>query len=181
MGVLESFGIPGFLIVHNDIHRMDVKPWKDRYPDIKVIAPAGARAKVARVARVDASDVDFGDPRVLFVTLAGTGEREAALMIRTENGTTLVLNDIIFNLPNRPGLTGRLFAKIGMTGNEPRIPFPVRLREVKDKEALGKQLETWARLPALRRVIVSHGAIIGQEAGQDPAEVLAAIAKRLAA
>src|SRR5437773_1168133 len=53
MRAIESFGTPAYLIVPNDIHRMDAKIWKDRYPELKVIAPAAARAKVEKVVRVD--------------------------------------------------------------------------------------------------------------------------------
>jgi hypothetical protein len=177
MSVLEEFGTPAFMIVPNDIHRMDAKIWKDRYPALRVIAPAGAWAKVQEIVSVAASHVDFGDPSVRFVTVAGTGEREAALIVETPSGTTLILNDIIFNLANRPGLSGWLFKSVGLTGDEPRIPLPVRLREVKDKRALSAELARWSRLPNLKRVIISHGGIIANDA----ADVLGRIARELAA
>jgi hypothetical protein len=144
MRALMEFGTPAFLIVPSDIHRMDVKAWKDRFPTMRVIAPASARKKV---------------------------EDE------TDAGTTLVLNDLIFDLANRPGLRGWLFKLIGMTGDAPHIPPPVKMRQVKDDGALGAQLASWSRLPRLRRVIISHGAIITDE----PEKVLRRIAHDLAA
>ena len=177
MNALESFGQPAFLIVPNDIHRMDVKPWKDRYPAMTVVAPPAARAKVEEVVHVDDSWVDFADPSVRFLVVQGTGDREAALWVDTDSGTTLVLNDLIFNLANRKGLRGWLFKTIGMTGDEPHIPPPVRMRQVKDRAALRAQLESWSRLPSLKRVIISHGNIIAEDAGR----VLGRIAHDLAA
>jgi hypothetical protein len=177
MSVLESFGTPAYLIVPNAIHRMDVKPWKDRYPTIAVISPAGARAKVEEVVQVDASTVNFSDPSVQFLPVAGTDEREAALMVQTEDGTTLVMNDLIFNLANREGLRGWLFKAIGLTGDNPHIAPPVRMRVVRDKAALRAQLEGWSRLPDLKRIIVAHGNIIDA----DPRRVLAQIAENLVA
>lgn len=165
MRELEAYGSPAFLVVPGDIHRMDAKPWKDRYPALMVVAPAGARAKVAEVVPVEATEVDFGDPAVRWVTVAGTGEKEAALVVTTAHGTTIVLNDLIFDLANRPGLGGWLFEAIGMTGNEPHIPLPIRLREVKDKRALSEQLAQWAELPNLQRIIISHGNIIAHGPG----------------
>src|SRR5438067_9200018 len=47
MAKLEAFGRPAFLVVPNDHHRLDAKTWKQRYPQLQVIAPGGARAKVA--------------------------------------------------------------------------------------------------------------------------------------
>ena len=52
-----------------------------------------------------------------------------------------LLNDLIFDLANRPGFSGWLFKAIGMTGDVPHIPLPVRLKEVKDKQAVSEQLE----------------------------------------
>jgi hypothetical protein len=176
MSALESFGTPSYLIVPNALHRLDAKPWKDRYPALQVIAPSGAKAKVEEVVHVDATVVDFLDPSVRYLAIPGTGEREAALLVDTSSGTTLVLNDLIFDLANRHGLQGWFFKVIGMTGDEPHIPFPVKVREVKDEPALRAQLERWSRLPRLRRIIIAHGDVIEN----DPAGVLARIAGSLA-
>ncbi len=177
MAALEAFGMPAYLVVPSDIHRMDVRPWKARYPSITVVAPAHAREKVEELAHVDATSVELPDPSVRIVTVPGTGERELALIVRSTAGTTLVLNDIIFDLANRPGLKGWLFEKIGMTGDRPHIPPPVRMREVKDARALSAQLKTWAGMPDLKRVVISHGDIIAS----DPAGVLHRIALELVA
>lgn len=165
MEALESYGTPAFLIIPGDIHRMDAKPWKDRYPALKVIAPAGAREKISEVVPVDATAVDFGDPTVHFMAMPGTGEKEAVLVVETTRGTTVVLNDLIFDLANRPGFSGWLFKVIGMTGDEPHIPLPIKLKEVQDKQAVSDQLERWARMPNLQRVIISHGDIISGTPG----------------
>ncbi|MEO6600900.1 MAG: hypothetical protein ABIQ16_13560 [Polyangiaceae bacterium] len=164
MQALESFGEPAFLIVPNDIHRMDAKIWKDRYPAARVVAPAGVRKQVEEVVPVDEIAPHFGDPQVKFVTVPGTEEHEAALVVRTLSGTTLIVNDLIWNLDDRPGFGGWLFRVLGFTGGEPRIPSIVELREIKDKDALRGQLERWARIPGLNRIIVSHGKIVTSDA-----------------
>ncbi|MES1177491.1 MAG: hypothetical protein ABUL62_24425 [Myxococcales bacterium] len=177
MQALESFGEPAFLIVPNDIHRMDAKIWKDRYPEARVVAPAGVRKQVEEVVPVDETAPNFGDPQVKFITVPGTEEHEAALVVRTWSGTTLIVNDLIWNLDDRPGFGGWLFRVLGFTGSEPRIPTMVELREIKDKDALRGQLERWARIPGLNRIIVSHGKIVTRDA---PA-VLDRLAESLAA
>lgn len=177
MAEVEAFGTPAFLVVPSDIHRMDVKVWKDRYPQMKVIAPAGARAKVESLIAVDATSADFGDPTVRFVTVPGTGERESALLVQGTSGTTLVINDLIFNLSNRRGLMGWFFKLTGMTGDEPHMPALIRMRRVEDRNALRVQLESWALLPNLQRILVSHGTVIAE----NPASVLGKIAEDLAA
>ena len=177
MSALESFGPPAYLIVPSDIHRMDAKIWKKRYPEMIVVAPAAAREKVEEIVQVDATFMDFGDPAVRLVAVPGTGERELALVVETGDGTTLVLNDIIFNLANRPGLSGWLFKTVGLTGDKPGIPLPIRMRQVTDRRVLRAQLERWSHIPNLKRVIVSHGNIIAKDA----AHVLGRIAEDLAA
>ncbi len=177
MRALEAFGEPSFLIVPNDIHRMDAKIWKDRYPQMRVAAPAGVQKQVEEVVPVADTVPDFHDPQVQFVTVPGTEEREAALVVRTWSGTTLIVNDLIWNLDDRPGFGGWLFRVMGFTGAEPRIPTVVELREIKDKAALRGQLERWARIPDLNRIIVSHGKIVTRDA----AGVLDRLAETLAA
>ena len=177
MQALEAFGTPSFLIVPSDIHRMDAKIWKDRYPALFVVAPEGARAKAQEIVPIDATHVDFRDPRVRYVTVPGTEGQEAALVVETSSGTTLVINDLIWNVDNRPGLGGWVYRVFGFTGPEPRIPRVVERRKVKDKPALRTQLEDWSRLHGLNRILVSHGEIVER----DPPAVLRELAHALAA
>jgi hypothetical protein len=177
MRQLEAFGVPAYLIVPNELHRLDAKIWRDRYPLMQVITPPGVRAKVADVVPVDATHVQFDDPRVLFVTVPGTSEREAALEVHSIGGTTLVINDLIWNVDDRPGLSGWLFRVLGFTGREPKMPGLIQLRAVKQKEELRAQLEAWSHIPDLNRIVVSHGAIVER----DPAQALARLADQLAA
>jgi len=176
MRALEKFGLPTFLIVPSELHRMDAKIWKERYPRLLVLAPEGAHKKVSEVVRVDATAFDFRDNTVRFVTVPGTDAHEAALVVESAGGTTLVLNDLIWNIDNRPGFGGWLMKISGMTGERPHLPPSlVAHRSIRDKPALRQQLETWADLPSLKRIIVSHGAIIDH----NPSGVLRDLAKRL--
>src|SRR5258706_9731519 len=45
MKEIEAFGTPEVLIVPNGFHRLDAKVYKDRYPKLKVLCPAGATKK----------------------------------------------------------------------------------------------------------------------------------------
>jgi hypothetical protein len=164
MQALEAWGRPSFLIVPSDIHRKDAKIWRDRYPGMLIITPAGARDKVAEVVAVDATSANFDDPNVQFITVPGTLEHESALVIKTGAATTLVVNDLIWNVDDRPGFGGWLFRMAGFTGDEPKIPAFVAMKSIKDKPALKAQLEQWARLEGLNRIIVSHGDIVTRDA-----------------
>jgi len=176
MQALERFGTPSYLIIPSDIHRMDAKTWKDRYPGLRVIAPKGALARAEQVVGVDATAPDFHDPTVQYVTIPGTDEREAALLVETATGTTLVVSDVIWNVHHLPGLGGWIFRMLRLTGPKPRIANVVRLK-IKDKRAFRDQLEAWARLKNLNRIVVSHGDIVER----DPPGILRELAHTLAA
>lgn len=176
MQALEGFGRPAFLVVPNDHHRLDAKVWKDRYPTIEVVAPEGSRDKVDQVVPVDTSAPRFGDPNVEFVTVPGTRGREAALVVRGVNGTTLVLNDVVGNIRDATGFGGWFLRAMGFAGDEPHVPAPVKLMMVDDKAALRMTLLEWADLESLQRILVSHGSPIED----NPRRVLRELADSLA-
>ncbi len=172
---LEDFGTPAFLVVPNDHHRLDAGSWKARYPAIQVIAPPGAREAVEKAVPVDATAGEFGDPSVRMVVVPGTDEREAALEVRRPGGLTLVINDVIGNIRDARGFGGWLLKRMGFAGDEPHVPGPVRLNMVASKPALREQFLTWANDPALKRILVAHGAPIED----DPQGALRRLAEAL--
>lgn len=174
---VEDYGRPAFLLVPNAIHRLDAKIWKDRYPSIKVITPAGARSKVEKIVPVDSTSGDFGDPDVLFIPVPGTGAQEAALQINGANGTTLALNDLVGNIRNETGLGGLFLRMMKFAGDEPHIPRPVKWKLVSNKSELREQLLKWAALPRLKRILVSHGSIIDGNPGAVLRNLAASLAK----
>jgi len=176
MATFEAFGRPAFLVVPNDHHRLDAKAWKNRYPELKVIAPEGAREKIADVVAVDTTSPDFGDPGVTFVTVPGTRAHEAALVVRRERGTTLVLNDLVGNIRAASGIDGWLLRLAGFAGDDAQIPRVVKMALVKDAADLRAQLLEWAELPGLRRIIVSHGDPIESEPQRTLRDLAASLA-----
>lgn len=165
MSRIESYGTPAFLVVPSDLHRMDARIWKERYPSLQVVAPEGAREKVEEVVPVDTTAPDFGDPGVKFVTVPGVEGHEAALVVKTARGTTLVLNDLVGNIHDAHGIGGWILKKAGFAGDAPQVPRVVKKKIVEDERALGAQLEEWAGLPSLSRIIVSHGDLIESDPG----------------
>jgi hypothetical protein len=160
MATLEAFGRPVYLVVPSDKHRLDAKIWKDRYPEMRVVAPEGSRKAVAKVVPVDTTAPRFDDSSVRFVTVPGTREHEGALVVKTSKGTTLVLNDIVGNIRNASGVGGWLLGRFGFAGKKARIPGVVKMMMIKDKVALRAQLLEWAEIKSLKRILVSHGSPI---------------------
>ena len=176
MSALEAYGRPAVLIVPSDKHRLDAKTWKHRYPEIQVVAPEGARDKVEETVEVDTVTPRFDDPNVLFVTVPGTRGREAALVVRTLKGTTLVLNDVVANIRDAAGFGGWLLHLAGFAGEEAQIPAVVKMAVIDDKKALRTQLLQWAEIDTLVRILVSHGSPIED----NPRQVLRDLAESLA-
>lgn len=169
------FGAPRFMVVPNAGHRLDAHIFKARYPDLTVIAPKGSRDAIAEAVPVDATDDVIGDPDVRFVVVDGTEAAEAALIVRRPAGTTLVTNDIIGHISHPHGLGANVMARLFDYGvHEPSVPRTVR-RYIKDPKALAAQMRTWAGIPDLIRIIVSHVDPITDR----PAEVLTRLADEL--
>jgi hypothetical protein len=175
MDALETFGTPSFLVVPSDHHRLDAKIWKDRYPALQVIAPPGARDKVEELLTVDATHGDFDDPAVTFLCVPGTDRREAALVISSPDGTTLLLSDLVANVRNAHGLQGWILRMMGFAGDHPQIPKPMKAGVIDDASAVRDMLLEWSQLPSLRRILVSHGDPIDER----PDDALRALAASL--
>lgn len=160
MQELEAFGRVAYLVVPNGFHRQDARIWKDRYPAAKVICPAGSRKKVAAIVPVDLDYKDApGDEQVRLHYFDGMKEREGYAEVKSAEGTTLVINDVVCNMPKMKGVMGYF---MGPTG-QPSVPRFTRWFMVKSRGPLGEHVERLAAIPDLKRVILSHGANLSAE------------------
>jgi hypothetical protein len=176
MRQIEELGSPAFMIVPNGFHRLDSRAWKKRYPEIRVLCPPGARKRVEKAVPVDAASDVLEDDEVNFLMLDGMRQAEGALIVRRASGTTLILNDVISNIRHPRGVGANITARLFAFGvRRPQMAREVRWFLVKDKQALARQLRQLAAVPDLRRVIVSHGEMIGSA----PDQVLRSVAATL--
>ncbi len=130
-----------------------------------MLTPAGAQTDVAEVVPVDATTDILDDPAVGFVTVPGTAEREAALEVRRGDGLTVVCNDLIGNVAHPHGIGAYVMGRLmGFGVSEPQIPRIVQHKLIEEPAALAGRFRAWAADPALRRVIVSHGDVIAEDA-----------------
>ena len=110
------------------------------------------------------------------MSVPGTHDRQAALVVRKPNGTTLVLNDLVGNIRDASGISGWLLRLADFAGEAAQIPRVVKLNLVKDANALRAQLLQWTEMDSLKRILVSHGEPI--EA--NPRQTLRGLAESLA-
>ena len=169
---IEAFGKPAVLVVPNGFHRLDAKVYKERFPSLRVVCPAGARKKVEQVVKVDATYSDaLKDDDVRLFHLDGTKEGEGCLEVKSPGKTTVVFNDAVNNLPKMSGFFGFILAPTGI----PSVPRIARWMMIKDKPAFRAHLEQIAGTPDLQRIIVSHGALLTDK----PGDVLRTVASAL--
>jgi hypothetical protein len=167
MKEIEAWGTPELLVVPNGFHRLDAKVFKDRYPEVKVVAPKAAVKKVGQVVPVDGSiDEAPKDDTVRMSHLEGTKDHEAVVEVRSGPTTTLVFNDVINNLPKMGGMMGFMLAPTGRVA----VPRIFRWFFIKDRPKFTAHIGRLAEHTELKRVIVSHGEMLTEK----PAESLRA-------
>lgn len=157
MTALESLGHPSVLIVPNGLHRMDAPFYLARYPGIEVTCPAAARAKVERKVPVRRPvEVVLAELELPVHTPAGTKAQEKVYQLPLADGCALVCTDLLFNVPDQPGLGGLLLRLMGSTGKF-GISRLGRLMFLRDRAAFADWLERLAALPGLRILSMAHG------------------------
>ena len=157
MRQIEAWGTPAFLLVPNGMHRQDAAAYKERYPSLTVLAPSGSRAKVAEKVAVDGTFDDFpADETVRLERLDGVADAEGVMLVRSPDGTTVVLTDAMFNMDRKTDVLGFLFTTIFGSAPGPRVSRLAKLLLVKDRAALRAAFERLAAIPDLVRVVVAH-------------------------
>jgi len=154
MQELEAFGRPAYIVVPGSFHRQDARIWKDRYPSAKVVSPRGAAKKVAAIVPVDLTYAEApSDDSVQLTHFEGCKEREGVIAVHGAEGTTLVINDVVLNLPKIGGFMGFALAPTG----KPSVPRFTRWFVAAGGGALGEHVGRLAQTPNLKRLILSHG------------------------
>src|SRR5437763_13381920 len=98
MEALEKLGRPAVLIMPHDRHQMDAPFYKQRYPDLRVLAPQPRHARKVRI------DGDLGELAALGIkayVLPGTTYHEVVLELPVEVGTpgvALCTTELLGNL-----------------------------------------------------------------------------------
>jgi hypothetical protein len=166
---LEAWGTPEFLVIPNGWHRLDAKIFKDRYPEARVIAPRGHRGKVEEVVSVDHTYADYcaDDPTVTFEHLHGVREAEGAMFVHSTDGTSVVLNDVLFNMDKKRDFLGYAFTTMLGSAPGPRVSRLAKLLLIQDKKALRADFERLARVPDLVRLIVAHEKVASGPAARE--------------
>lgn len=160
MKELEAWGKPSVLVVPNSFHRQDAFIWKQRYPDLKVVAPRGGRKRIGKAVPVDFTLEDApGDDTVRLRPVAGA-PGEGVLEVRSGADLTAVFCDVILNMEPKKGIPGFFLGPTGRVS----VPRFARMIVIKDKPAFRKQIGDLAATAGLRRVMFGHGTPVEDDA-----------------
>ena len=172
MAEIEAMGTPAFLVIPNGFHRQDAKIWKDRYPDLRVVAPRGIKASVEKAVKVNLDYEEFPfDEDVRLEHLDGCKEREGVMLVRGDAGWTAVFCDAVMNMAPAKFPISFLLAPTGI----PSCPRLFQWLTVKDKAALAANFRKLADREWLTQIIPGHGAAM--DAGAP--EILREVARGL--
>lgn len=153
---LEALGTPRWMIVPGGGHRLDAGTYKDRYPDLQVYCPAGARRRVSQVVPVDGTYDDFPELEGVRVRhVDGLAGAEGVVTVDRDDGVSLVFNDLLFDVPHKPGVSGTVLKVLGSSGG-PRVTLVGRASLIRDVHAVAKDLASLASTEGLVRVVPAH-------------------------
>jgi hypothetical protein len=178
MAKLEALGHPSIMIVPHGGHRMDPSFYKARYPELRTVAPAGARAKIEEVVACDATSEEALPPLgVRLHALPGFKHGELAYELDTAGGKLLVVSDVLANDDDAPpGIGGWLMARFG-GGIKGRLGVPrmMKMMMLKDKVAARAALAKLAEVEDVKVVTVAHGRAVVDRCGEALREAAASI------
>jgi hypothetical protein len=177
MGKLDALGKPSVMIVPSTGHRMDATFYKERYPDMRVLAPAAARTKVEQVIPVDATCEEALPPLGMRVHPLGslrTGEMVYELSVA--GGRALMFCDALANRDHPPGFGGAFFANVtgGIKGRL-GVARIVKWTLIKDKAAMKREIGALADIPDLAVLTVGHGRPVRERCADAIREAAASI------
>ena len=168
---LEKLGRPAVMIMPHDRHQMDAPFYKQRYPDLRVLAP---QPRHARKVPIDGDLAELAGLGIKAYVLPGTTYHEVVLELPLQGGTpgiALCATELLGNLSGLSDLAGLsrlmrlLLHLLGPPGGGFGVARVVRWREVSDR----RRAQAWLRSTAARRdvrmVLVGHGSPVTEEAG----------------
>src|SRR5207249_2878764 len=124
---------------------------------LKIYGPKPCEAKMRERADVAGMlEAIPSDPNVRIEPVAGAKSGEPAIIVTSAGGkrVSLLVSDGIQNNPKSSlGLLPRL---MGFAGGPKVVPV-FKMMFLKDKKAFKRQLEEWATLPGLERILPCHG------------------------
>ncbi len=167
MQALAALGTASVMVVPSRFHRSDAVVYKNRYPDLLVVAPRASRASVERLVPVDADAEQALAPLgIEAISVPGCKQVELVYDVPVDGGRALLCCDVLFNMQEHlPGVSGFFFRYVTRSTGFFGISGLGRLLFMTDRPALREWLEQQAARDDLRAIVVSHGTPVTDCAG----------------
>ena len=153
MRALEALGRPAVMVIPHRRHQMDAPYYKARYPSLRVLAPDPERV---RGVTVDGSLAELAALGIKAYVLPGNTYEDVVLEIALPDGRALCVCESLGNVAPS-GWMKPLFRLLGPPGGGFGVARAVRLREIRDRTALGAWLTTQAERGDVRLLLFGHG------------------------
>ncbi len=161
---VTSWGKPSVLVVPHDQHMIDARAFAEKL-GLSLYGPKACEEKVrARAPMAGTLEAVPADAAVRLEPVEGVKNGEPALIVTSAIGrVSLLFSDVIMNNPKEAlGFLPRL---MGFSGGAKIVPV-FRMMFLKDKKALHAQIERWAALPGLVRLVPCHGDVVSSGAAE---------------
>jgi hypothetical protein len=155
LNAIRALGRPAYLVVPNRYHALDAAPFAERLGLAAFASPATLNALSSRFSCRPVNTLP-PDPGLQWFTVEGFKTREVVLLVHG----TLLVGDLVTNVPHVATLRGLLMRLIGFTGPAPKLPGPVRKRVGEDMTKVRALLDQLAQLDGVSRLIPSHGPVV---------------------
>lgn len=156
---VRNWGRPSILLVPHHQHMIDARAFAEML-ELKTFGPKPCEAKMrARADIAGTMDAIPADSTVQIEAAQGTKMGEPVILVRSVGGqrVSILFADVIQNSPKESlSFPLRLF---GFAGGPKVVPV-FKMLFLKDKRAFKEQLERWANLPGLERIVPCHGDIV---------------------
>jgi len=164
MKEVTSWGKPSVLVVPHDQHMIDARAFAEKL-ELPLYGPKACEEKVrARAPMTGTLEAVPADTAVRLESVEGVKNGEPALIVTSPVGrVSLLFSDVIMNNPK--DAVGFLPRLMGFSGGVKIVPV-FRMMFLKDKKALRAQIERWAALPGLVRLVPCHGDVVSSSAAE---------------
>lgn len=156
---LEALGRPSVMVVPHRRHQMDAPFFKERYPELRVLAADPAQVTGVRV---DGPLSDLSRFGIDSYVLPGNVLEDTVMDVPLEGGRALCVCETLNNITTT-GLMSVLLKFLGPPGGGFGVARAVRWREIRGRDALRTWLKEQSARADLRYLLFGHGAPITNE------------------
>lgn len=150
---LQALGKPRFMVIPHRRHQMDAPFYKQRFPELRVLAPEPARV---HGVTVDGGLDELIPSGIQSFVLPGNDHEDVVMDLPFGDGRALCVCESLGNV-SLSGPLAMLLRVLGPPGGGFGVARAVRFREIPDRPRLRAWLRAQAQRHDLRALLFGHG------------------------